>query len=152
MFFQGKYRFLSNFYPSEITMTLIDGRDVTVPDVEHAYQASKTLVLAQQIAVLGQDSPGRAKRLGQKVTLRADWDQVKLVTMRMFVFQKFLRHGELRAQLMRVPRSIIEDNRWHDNYWGRCLCKDCRSKLRPYHNHLGQILEEFQDFVKGYKA
>ena len=38
--FVGPCRFLSNFYPSEITY-----EGITYPTVEHAFQASKTTIL-----------------------------------------------------------------------------------------------------------
>jgi predicted NAD-dependent protein-ADP-ribosyltransferase YbiA (DUF1768 family) len=34
---------------------------------------------------------------------------------------------------------LVEGNTWHDNFWGRCSCRNCRGKGV---NHLGQLLME----------
>ncbi len=69
--FQGKYRFLSNFWNCPLSIKLGEYR---FSNVECAYQAAKCIhepMRLQFINVL----PGEAKRLGRKVTMRKDWDK-----------------------------------------------------------------------------
>ena len=124
--FSGDYRFLSNFYPVEV---VLDG--VTYPTVENAYQAAKTLDLEKRKEFLGV-TPGRAKRLGQSLELRPDWNDVKLSVMKRLNEQKYMR-PDLRKKLCDThPIDIIEGNTWGDTFWGVCEGKGS--------NHLGKIL------------
>ena len=70
--FDGEHRFLSNFFPASIVFGRIE-----YPTVEHAFQAAKTDERALKLAVAAAPSPGAAKRIGRKLPLRADWEQVK---------------------------------------------------------------------------
>lgn len=111
--FQGSYRFLSNFFPSVIT---IDGwRYATV---EHAFQAAKTDDLEEKRKILDAETPGKAKKLGRTVTLRDEWESVKIGTMRDLLRRKF-RDDPLRSKLMETgDRELIEGNKWGDRFWG----------------------------------
>ena len=80
--FQGEHRWLSNFWPAWV---ILDG--VLFPSIEHAYQAAKTHP-SQRDPFL-RCTAGQAKRLGRTVEMRADWEQVKVLTMRSLVEQKF---------------------------------------------------------------
>lgn len=107
--------------------------------VEHAYQAAKTLV-PEEIAKFRELglTAAMARRLGYRVTLRPDWEDVKRPTMQRLVTAKF-RHPVLRERLLeRGDLLLVEGNTWHDNYWGACRCERCR--LLPDHNHLGPLL------------
>jgi N-glycosidase YbiA len=64
----GPRRFLSNFWPSPLTMD--DG--ITYPTAEHAYQAHKAADRQSRAAVAGRATPGEAKEAGQRLTLRPD--------------------------------------------------------------------------------
>ena len=70
-YFREEYEFLSNFYPTKV---MFDG--ITYYNSEAAYQAQKCLHPEDrlQFALLASD---QAKRLGQKVERRSDWDDVK---------------------------------------------------------------------------
>jgi predicted NAD-dependent protein-ADP-ribosyltransferase YbiA (DUF1768 family) len=74
--FDGKYRFLSNFYPTEIFWL---GR--RWPTLEHAFQGTKTADPVERAAVQSAASPGLAKRLGRTVHIREDWEHIKLAVM-----------------------------------------------------------------------
>lgn len=126
--FIGEYRFLSNFFPVEITL------DVEVyPTLEHAFQAAKTLSSAERAKVRNAKTPGMAKRLGRQVTLRPDWETSKLSVMYDLVHQKFSKNPVLRADLLETgDRPLIEGNYWKDFFWGVCNGKG--------ENHLGKIL------------
>lgn len=126
--FDGPWRFLSNFEPAPVTF---DG--IVYPTVEHAYQAAKTLDEAERARIAAAETPGRAKRLGRTVTMRADWDAVKVAVMADLVAQKFI-HPHLAAALAATrPARLAEGNTWGDRFWGVC---DGEGR-----NELGRILE-----------
>jgi len=125
--FVGEYRFLSNFWPADIRV-----RGVTYPTMEHAFQACKTLDPLERQRILACRTPGEAKRAGRTVTLRADWEGVKLDVMHGLVTAKF-RHPVLRARLLATGTAeLVEENTWGDVYWGVCRGRG--------ENHLGRIL------------
>ena len=113
--FEGEFRFLSNFYPSRIKF-----EDAVYESVEHAFQAAKTLDKAERAEVRAAPSPGKAKRLGRKVTLREDWEKVKVPIMWKLVEKKFLA-PELAEKLVATgDAELIEGNIWRDTFWGVC--------------------------------
>lgn len=112
--FDGEYRWLSNFSPALI---VFDG--VVYPTVEHAYQAAKTHPSLRDPFRYG--TPGQAKRLGQKVTMRADWELVKVAVMRELIEKKFLPRTTLGDKLVATGNEeLIEGNTWGDRFWGVC--------------------------------
>jgi hypothetical protein len=118
--FDGKYRFLSNFWPVELFYD-----DVHFPSVEHAYQAAKTLDPDLRHKISQARTPGEAKRLGRLTTLRSDWELVKFQIMTDLVYDKFL-NTELNILLLNTDTAYLEEgNTWHDNYWGVCRCGKC---------------------------
>ncbi|MCK5486578.1 MAG: NADAR family protein [Desulfobacterales bacterium] len=142
MFMTGSYEFLSNFFRCDVMFLTVDGHLVTAKSLEHAFQAMKTKILREQMIVLAQATPGLAKRKGWKVTLREDWDEVKLDIMLHLLYSKFADY-RLLTKLVAVDETIIEHNRWHDNYWGQCVCSRCQ--LKPNSNWLGILLTEVQN-------
>lgn len=114
--FSGRYRFLSNFYPSEIT---IDG--ITYPTVEHYFQAMKTTTARLRKEIARASTPGIAKRMGRQLLLRDDWKQVKIISMMKGLLEKFTAHPELQTKLLATaPHELMEGNTWKDDYWGVC--------------------------------
>lgn len=133
--FQGKYRFLSNFYPAPVKLD-----DIEYPTVEHAYQAAKTFDPTQRFLVCIAPSPGRAKAAGRHLSLRSDWEQVKLEVMENLLRQKF-RKNPLRTMLIETgDAELIEGNEWGDTYWGVCNGEG--------QNHLGQLLMKIRNNLK----
>jgi ribA/ribD-fused uncharacterized protein len=128
--FQGKYRFLSNFWPAEIEL---DGW--IYPTVEHAYMASKTFNIDIREKIRSIEKPGDAKKLGRQIELREDWELVKRNIMKDLVRQKFNKEP-LRSKLVVELRDayLEETNTWNDTYWG--VCKGIGR------NELGKILME----------
>lgn len=128
--FTGTYRFLSNFYPVEVEL---DGE--TYPSVEHAFQAAKTAGFTGRRIIRNCRIPSEAKRLGGLVTLRENWEEIKIDVMTNLVMQKFSRHPELREKLLATgDGELVEGNWWSDTFWGVCKGKG--------ENHLGKILME----------
>jgi ribA/ribD-fused uncharacterized protein len=120
--FDGKYDFLSNFYPSRITIDC-----VSYPTVEHAFQAAKTRSFLKRIEISKLDTPREAKRAGRQVKLRSDWEEIKDQVMYDCLKEKF-KDKELRDKLLATgDEELIEGTTWHDNYWGNCSCERCKN-------------------------
>ena len=92
--FKGKYRFLSNFGVSAISY-----KDEVYPTAEHLYQALKTLDKKERESVRLASTPGRAKKLGRKITKREDWDEIKEKIMLGVVRAKFQQNPPLSNEL-----------------------------------------------------
>lgn len=69
--FKDGYAWLSNFCPVDV---ILDG--VYYPSTENAYQAAKTLDFIERQQFTDCHA-GKAKRLGKKITIRDDWNDVK---------------------------------------------------------------------------
>lgn len=126
--FRGEYRFLSNFYPCKVKF---DGR--TWRSAEHAYQAAKTRNPAEKDTIAKCPTSGKAKKAGYRITLREDWEKVKVEIMGQIVRAKFSRHSELQKALLATGEAeLTEGNWWGDTFWGKCRGEG--------ENHLGKIL------------
>lgn len=139
--FTGQYDehgYCSNFYPATFYY-----KNWFCSTSEHAYQAEKTLVPIQQATILEAPSPGKAKRLGSYVTLRADWEQVKEQVMLDICLQKFLQNPDLADRLVATgSATLVEHTPWKDPYWGDN--GDGTGK-----NRLGFILEAVRSALAG---
>jgi len=115
-FFQhdrARYPFLSNFYPAPI---LCAGH--VWPTSEHLYQALKTDQAGEREGIRLASTPAAVKRLGRTVTLRSDWEQRKIATMRWVLWRKFTQHPALAARLLGTGEMrLVEDNP-ADGFWG----------------------------------
>jgi ribA/ribD-fused uncharacterized protein len=142
--FFGDYRFLSNYFCSKVTF-----EHVEYETVEHAYQAAKSENTEEREAICRAKFPNEAKRLGRKVTLRPDWEKVKLHIMEDLVYKKF-QHKALKERLLATGDAHLEEtNYWHDNFFGSCTCSKCFGLGR---NHLGQILMRVREELKNESA
>lgn len=131
--FSGRWRFLSNFQESRIQLG-----ELVFPTAEHAYQACKSLDPKDWQLILGCASPGAAKKMGQRLHLRPNWDKIKLAVMAEIVAAKFDQNPDLKAQLLATGDSeLVENNWWGDTFWG--VCKGVGQ------NHLGKILMAYRD-------
>lgn len=143
--FQGEWRWLSNFWMCPVP---IGG--IVYPSSEHAYQASKVLDMNARAKIADMATPGEAKRAGQVLTLRTDWERSKKRVMLLVVLAKFSNNHDLARQLAATGAAmLIEGNHWHDNFWGSCACRrcgqgDCNNGL----NYLGRILTMVRDIVR----
>jgi len=118
--FKGKYAFLSNMYKCNLT---IDGEKYN--SSEAFCQAMKTLDLEERELLLALGSPyamKSASRVPGTLTIRDDWDEVKVGFMRVALSAKF-SSPKLREMLLETgDRKLVEQNHWHDNFWGCCTC------------------------------
>lgn len=130
--FQREYRWLSNFAPCSV---VFEGE--IYDSVENAYQASKTLNPVERTWFQG-ITAGQAKRMSRKITIRDDWDTVKLENMRWLLSQKYLTPKYKKLLLKTKGRHIQEGNRWGDKFWGVCL------KSGDGQNNLGKLIMEIR--------
>jgi ribA/ribD-fused uncharacterized protein len=118
-FFRGSYHFLSNFSygrPIVVRHGLRKGKWKTG---EHLYQSFKSDDPKYIRRMRRQKTPGDAKRLGQQVELRKDWEDVKEDAMRFTLRLKFRQGSYLAQKLIDTdPLTLIEGNTWGDRYWG----------------------------------
>lgn len=132
--FKGAYVFMSNFYYNDQTI-----RGVTYPTNEHFYQSSKTLIAAERAKILGVRSGAEARNLGRRITIREDWDMVKLSYMLLGLKAKFSSRV-LAGQLKRTRNAeLVEGNWWNDTYWGIDLKTGCGK------NMMGKLLMLIRD-------
>ena len=134
--FQGEYRFLSNFYPCKVVF-----EGFTYKSSEAVYQAQKFT-----------DSPGfpltfpildarEARRQGQLMPARKDWEKEKGNIMYRILRAKFTQNSDLKVKLLGTGTDYLEEtNYWHDIFWG------------VYNgvgeNHLGRLLMLVRDEVR----
>lgn len=123
-YFNGQYRFLSNFF-IEPDLTHVEGE----------YQSCKCEPPAIH---LRRKSPRQAKIEGRYLILRADWNQVRIEFMYQLVLRKFRDHPTLLEALKRTGGAYLEEgNTWGDTFWG--------TVDGIGHNHLGRILMKVRE-------
>lgn len=127
--FDSDYIFLSNFFPCVI----IGEDEIIYPSVEHYFQAQKTKDLKKRQKIAKAETPGKAKRMGRRVDLRSDWENVKDEVMLFAVRQKFKDPVLATLLLNTGDEELVEGNYWGDTYWGVDVNKGGE-------NHLGKIL------------
>ncbi len=106
--FRGAYDFLSNFYPAPITYN-----GLVFKNNEAAFQAAKCPERRAEFCCL---NPSEAKRLGRRVKLRNDWDQIKDMVMYEICKAKFRQNPDLAERLISTSDfELIEGNNWGDH-------------------------------------
>lgn len=131
--FHGEYRFLSNFY-----ICTIFHKGIAFPSVEHAFVASKSNDPEFWNKIRSIQQPGKVKRLGRKIQIIENWDQIRLSVMETLLRVKF-SYPDLKRKLLATQDAIlVEGNNWHDQYWGDCRC-DKHINI-PGKNMLGNLL------------
>lgn len=133
--FNGEYYFLSNFYSAPV---IYEG--ITYQNSEAAYQAAKTLDIdiRKQFATF---NPSTAKKIGRKITLRNDWEKIKIDIMYKIVKNKFSQNIHLKKKLLDTGNAYLEEgNTWGDKIWG--------TVNGIGYNHLGKILMRVRDELR----
>lgn len=139
-----RYFELSNFYPQGF-----ENEDGYWPTVEHYFQAAKFAgedhkEYREKIRTCG--SPKYAKTLGQtrKISIRADWEEVKEDVM-LYALRRKFTHPKLKSILLSTKnRELIEDSP-HDKYWGRG--PNYKGK-----NRLGALLMQVREELKNQQS
>lgn len=153
--FSGAHAFLSNF--AALPMLLPFGPEMVYwPTAEHAFQAMKCTDALQAEWIHDAPTPREAKRRGQTVELRPDWDQTRRMWMLFVVQAKFQTVPGLMLRLAETRgRLLVEGNTWGDDYWGAVTGDELLQRKQPVpqlpvwygdgepllgHNWLGRIL------------
>jgi ribA/ribD-fused uncharacterized protein len=139
--FDGEFAFLSNFYPSPVAY-----EGAQYPTIEHAFQAAKTLDQTERERVRLAATPGNAKRIGRRVHLREDWEEIKVDVMRSLLAAKFSDERLKQNLLATRDATLVEGNTWHDNYWGDCRCDRCGKRNGA--NMLGNLLMQVREIMR----
>ena len=127
--FREEFDWLSNFF-----LCQVEFEGMNFSNVEAAFQAAKCLDMKERERFFGL-SGGQAKRLGRRVELRSDWEEVKIDIMRQVLKSKFTQNPKLREKLIATgDTELIEGNNWNDRFWG--VCRGVGQ------NHLGKLLME----------
>ena len=133
--FKGKYFFLSNFYESPV---IYEG--ITYLNNEAAFQAQKTLTNKERLA-FSMLNPSQAKKLGRSVSLRPDWEDIKIDIMYNICKAKFTQNETLKTKLLKTGDAmLIEGNTWGDKIWGQVNGVG--------ENNLGKILMRIREELK----
>ena len=139
--FDGKWAFLSNFYWNEI-----EHEGIVYPTNEHFFQAMKTLDNDERRQIANCLTPGQAKRMGRRVALRSDWENVKEDVMLLGLCLKFADEQLADWLLETGDEELVEGTTWHDNEWGNCSCSKCANIEGK--NKLGKLLMRVRDMIK----
>lgn len=136
--FRRDYFWLSNMYENPIE---ISGQTFTC--AEAAFQAHK--VERSPYAEWGEGFTGingyEARKLGRKVRLCKDWEDIKDDVMHFVVKEKFIQHPGLRKLLFDTGNEeLVEINSWGDTYWGVCNGEG--------ENRLGKILMRVREELR----
>lgn len=138
--FRNEYSWLSNFYMRPVVIAKI-----VFPTNEHFFAANKTLNPEQFTWVVDSLSPSIAKRRGKLVSLRSDWNEVKVSIMGVGLYHKFTQHQDLKQKLVDTGEEmIVEGNYWHDNFWGNCMCGRLGCEGIQGENVLGRLHMELR--------
>lgn len=132
-----QHGYLSNFYPARVHL-----EGTPTATVEHAFQAAKTLDPFTRRRILHAKTPGQAKRLGNLVPLRDDWETIKKDVMFTLLREKFNAEPCRTMLLATGLEFLVEGNFWHDVTWGVCVCDVHRGEGR---NWLGELLMKVRD-------
>jgi ribA/ribD-fused uncharacterized protein len=133
--FRGPTRWLSNFQKVSIVY-----EGIRYPTTEHAYQAAKTLDKGERELIASLRTAAEAKKLGQRITLRPDWESVRVQVMLDVNRLKF-QDPLLRQKLLDTGNEeLVEGNTWNDTFWG--VCRGVGK------NNLGRVLMKVREEIR----
>lgn len=137
--FQGQYRWLSNFAPVKITIG-----QFTYSSVEHAYMSEKSDSIEwKRFCADSNNTPGTVKKASRNITLKYDWDSIKLDVMEKCLNIKFEHQLYKNLLLQTGNEHIQEGNFWNDKFWGVCL------KTNKGDNNLGKLIMKIRSKING---
>lgn len=139
-FYNREFFCLDNFSSFRV---MVDG--VLYCTLEHAYQASKFLNVAPEVAALvtNSNSAYDAQRLARENASkqRSDWDNVKIDVMERLVRLKLEQHPYVRRKLLETGNHTICEDSPKDSFWGIGSNRDGR-------NELGKIWMKLRDELR----
>lgn len=133
--FRDKYYFLSNFYNVKVEYL-----GNTYLNNESAFQAQKTYKPEERLQ-FSNLNPSESKRLGRRIKLRPDWEEIKFDVMYEICQAKFTQNKDLKEKLLATGEEVLEEgNTWGDRIWGTVNGKG--------QNNLGKILMRIREELK----
>ena len=105
--------------------------------VENADQAAKSTDICVRRSFVNV-MPRASKVLGKQITIRPDWDNLKIPIMELLLRKKFA-DSTLQKKLVAIEDPIIEENYWGDTFWG--VCNGTGSNI------LGRLLTEIREDI-----
>jgi ribA/ribD-fused uncharacterized protein len=140
--FFGEYRWLSNFHVCTIYNST---RSRAYTSTEAAYMAEKSLDPAIRDKFENM-TPKEARKFGQQIELRPDWEKIKLKVMYHVNVEKYTNpvNQDLRQKLIDTgDKHLEETNWWRDKFWG--------THFGEGKNNLGKILMYIREGIqRGY--
>lgn len=138
--FRGKYRFLCNFYQFKPFVY----KGMTFTNSEAAYHSQKCLSRSKEFQTL---NPSQSKRLGRRVPLRPDWNEVRLQVMYDVCYAKFTQDPNLKERLLATGDEYLQEGNFHnDKFWGRIWDKSKGEWVGE--NNLGKILMKLREDLR----
>lgn len=104
---------LSNFWPVKFIY-----KGLVYKSAEHAYQAAKCVLPDEAAKIRNSDTAADAKKLGKKVSLRHDWNEIKLQVMKEILRCKFYQNQDLRKILLDTGEATLIHKAPWDGFWG----------------------------------
>lgn len=112
--FFGDYRFLSNSHSCPL---MVDG--VIYPSSEYAYMAMKVVAKEERLLIANIEKANKVKAYGRTVTLRANWEDIKVAMMYKVCYAKFTQNSSIRKALLLTGNKYLQEtNYWGDRIWG----------------------------------
>ena len=138
MSFRGEYSFLSNFYEGKV----FTYKGLKFNNTEAPFHAEKCWSRAKEFEMI---RPLQSKRLGRRVLMRKDWDQIKDRVMYDVCYAKFTQDPVLKAKLLATGnRELVEGNTHGDRCWGMT----CSNGVWIGENRLGKVLMKLRDDLR----
>jgi ribA/ribD-fused uncharacterized protein len=123
------YGFLSNFYGYRQTEN-----SIVYKTNEHYYQSKKTLIPEEILSIINENTPFGTKKRGRYVTIRPDWESIKVSVMMDGLRLKFVSGTDLSERLIATDdKYLVEYAPWGDTFWG--VDKNYKGE-----NYLGRLL------------
>lgn len=138
MSFRGEYLFLSNFYEGKV----FTYKGLKFNNTEAPFHAEKCWSRAKEFEMI---RPMQSKRLGRRVLMRKDWEQIKDRVMYDVCYAKFTQDPVLKAKLLATGnRELVEGNTHGDRCWGMT----CSNGVWIGENRLGKVLMKLRDDLR----
>jgi len=139
--FRGEYKWLSNF-----ELVDIEYNGIVYPSTEHAYMSAKNdSITWKNFCCHKGSSCSDVKKAGRDITLREDWEDVKLHVMNEVCRTKFFKEPYRTKLLATGNQNLVEGNTWGDKFWG----VDIRHTPNEGENHLGRIIMDIRTLLQG---
>ena len=138
MSFRGEYSFLSNFYEGKV----FTYKGLKFNNTEAPFHAEKCWSRAKEFEMI---RPLQSKRLGRRVLMRKDWEQIKDRVMYDVCYAKFTQDPVLKAKLLATGnRELVEGNTHGDRCWGMT----CSNGVWIGENRLGKVLMKLREDLR----